>query len=313
MSQSAVNWDDLRIFLEVARQGTVNAAARRLKLDHSTVCRRVGKLETMLSIKLLDRTKQGIVVRAEARELIKHIEQMDRHASSLDDVMVRGRAEAAQVVRVATMEGLASRYIARRLPLLERFAPNVRLELVSIPQLVNLSRKEADIFLSFFAPKLPGLDSKRVAEFALFLYCSDAYLRTHGRPRSRDGLKDHVFISYIEDLLAIDAVRWLDEAIQSPKTSFNSNSIIAQCSAAEDGMGIAMLPSFVAAGLPRLVRLIPDQVVVRREVWMSVRVGQTAPARIQGVMKFLSHVFALDKDFLMGRTERLEGSPRKRA
>jgi DNA-binding transcriptional LysR family regulator len=108
-------------------------------------------------------------------------------------------------------------------------------------------------------------------------------------------------------------VRWLDEAIQSPKTSFNSNSIIAQCSAAEDGMGIAMLPTFVAAAVPGLVRLIPDQVMVRRDVWMSVRVEQSALARIQGVMKFLSHVFSIDADFLMGRTERLEGSQRKRA
>ena len=86
---SAAKWDDLRIFLEVARQGSVHAAAKRLKLDHSTVCRRIGKLESLLAVKLLDRSRKGIAVREEAQALLKHIEQMDMHASSLEDAVTR--------------------------------------------------------------------------------------------------------------------------------------------------------------------------------------------------------------------------------
>ena len=71
---SAAKWDDLRIFLEVARQGSVHAASKRLKLDHSTVTRRIGKLESLLSVKLLDRSRKGITVREEAQALLKHIE-----------------------------------------------------------------------------------------------------------------------------------------------------------------------------------------------------------------------------------------------
>ena len=82
---SAAKWDDLRIFLEVARQGSVHAASKRLKLDHSTVTRRIGKLESLLSVKLLDRSRKGIAVREEAQALLKHIEQMDMHANSLED------------------------------------------------------------------------------------------------------------------------------------------------------------------------------------------------------------------------------------
>ena len=172
MNRDVVKWDDLRVFLEVARQGSVHAAAKRLNLDHSTVCRRIGKLENLLSVKLLDRTQRGIVLRDGVQDVLRHIEHMETHANSLEDAIV-GTGTATQIVRIATMEGIASRYVARRIPLLERFAPTVKIELVSIPQPVDLSRKEADIFLSFFNPRLPGLSSKKIAEFALFLYCSE--------------------------------------------------------------------------------------------------------------------------------------------
>ena len=114
------------MFLEVARQGSVHAAARRLKLDHSTVCRRIGRLESLLAVKLFDRSRRGIAVRTEAHGLLKHIEQMDRHAGSLEDAIARGGTDASQVVRVATMEGIASGYLARCLPALEQFGKNLK-------------------------------------------------------------------------------------------------------------------------------------------------------------------------------------------
>jgi DNA-binding transcriptional LysR family regulator len=121
MNRDVVKWDDLRVFLEVARHGSVHAAAKRLNLDHSTVCRRIGKLENLLSVKLLDRTQRGIVLRDGVQDVLRHIEHMETHANSLEDAIV-GTRTATQIVRIATMEGIASRYIARRIPLLERFA-----------------------------------------------------------------------------------------------------------------------------------------------------------------------------------------------
>lgn len=305
MPEGAAKWDDLRVFLEVARQGSVHAAARRLRLDHSTVCRRIGKLELMLSLKLLDRTRKGVVVRQEARDILRHIEGMEVLATSLQDAVARTGADAPQIVRIATMEGIASRYVARRLPALYALAGNVTIELVSIPQTVDLSRREADIFLSFFNPKIPGLRSSLLGEFSLFLYGSPDYVRRYGAPRSRQDLADHTFVGYIEDLLAIDAVRWLDEVVAGPRMSFRSNSIIAQTSAAVSGMGLVLLPTFVAAGVDGLERILPGEVSVRRKVWLSVRTEQSYLARIKAVSQSLKHVFDRDEDFLLGRTGEL--------
>lgn len=300
MTLDPAKWDDLRVFLEVARQGSVHAAARRLRLDHSTVCRRIGKLESLLSVKLFDRTRRGIVIRNEAHDLLKHIEKMEFHATSLQDAVVRAGSDAVQSVRIATMEGIASQYLARRLPALSRFAANVEIELVSIPQTVDLSRKEADIFLSFFNPKAPGLTSTLYAEFALHLYASQDYLRAHGAPKSRDDLVNHVFVGYIEDLLSIHAVRWLDELVATPKMSFTSNSILAQSNAAAGGLGIVLLPTFVGAHVSSLLRVLPE-VSVLRDVWVSVRSEQRYQPRIKAVTRFLRSIFEEDREFLRGK------------
>ena len=297
--RGAAKWDDLRIFLEVARHGSVHAAARQLHLDHSTVCRRIGRLETLLAVKLLDRNRKGVFVRPEAQGLLQHVEGMDQHASSLTEMIDGG---ASTVIRLATMEGIASGYIARCIPTLAEFDPDMKMELVSIPQVADLNRKEADVFLSFFNPAKRGLRSVLVGSFSLFLYCSKDYLRLNGRPRTRSDLSRHVFVGYIDDLLAIDAVRWLDEVIVSPRMSFQSNSVLAQCNAAAQGMGIVLLPTFVACGVRRLERVLPD-ISVRREVWASVRTEHGHLARIKTALKFLKHVFARDADFLEGRTE----------
>jgi DNA-binding transcriptional LysR family regulator len=302
MTLDATKWDDLRVFLEVARQGSVQAAAKRLRLDHSTVCRRIDKLESLLSVKLFDRTRNGIVLRGEAHDLLKHVELMEFHASSLHDAVVRSGVDAAQIVRIATMEGIASQYLARRLPGLARFVANVAIELVSIPQTVDLSRKEADIFLSFFNPKVAGLTSTRYAEFALHLYASESYLRTHGAPASRADLVNHLFVGYIDDLLAIHAVRWLDEVITAPRMSFYSNSVLAQSNAAAGGLGIVMLPTFVGAYAPDLQRILPE-VSVLRDVWVSVRSEQRYQPRIKDVTRFLRHIFEADRAFLLGQPE----------
>ena len=305
MNPNAAKWDDLKMFLEVARQGSVHAAAKRLRLDHSTVCRRIGRLESLLAVKLFDRSRKGIAVRREAQGLLKHIEQMDRHAGSLEDAFVRGKSSETQVVRIATMEGIASGYLARRLPALQQFGPGVKIELVSIPQAVDLNRKEADVFLSFFNPDARGLKSALFGTFSLFLYCSKEYLRRHGPPRTRGDLDAHVFVGYIDDLLAINAVRWLDEVVTAPAMSFHSNSVFAQCNAAVSGLGIALLPTFVGEGVPGLQRILPDKVSVQRDVWVSVRTEQSHLSRIKAATQFLKQILARDAEFLLGKTSRL--------
>jgi DNA-binding transcriptional LysR family regulator len=109
----------------------------------------------------------------------------------------------------------------------------------------------------------------------------------------------------VDDLLAIDAVRWLDEVIMTPRFSFQSNSVFAQRNAALQGMGIVLLPTFVASGVAGLERILDTEISIRRDVWVSARAEHGHLARIKSVMAFLKYVFARDADFLTGKKDRL--------
>src|SRR5882724_7333067 len=93
-------------------------------------------------------------------------------------------------------------------------------------------------------------------------------------------------------------------SLDTSTMSFHSNSIIAQCNAAVSGLGIVLLPTFVAAGVAGLVRILPD-IVVRREIWVSIRTEQSHLARNKSVLRFMKYIFKRDADFLSGLTENL--------
>ena len=233
MSGGVVKWDDLRVFLEVARQGTVHAAAKKLKLDHSTVCRRIGKLEDLLAIKLLDRSQRGIVVRGGVQQLLDHIESMETHAISIEDALTGSLTSSPRRPGASPpWRALPASIWRGGSALLDRFAPNVKVEAGQHAAAGDLSRKEADIFLSFFNPRLPGLSSRKVADVALF---STARRPTRGCTGCRAAsTSSRIMCSSPTSTTCwrSTAVRWLDDLISRPKVSFYSNSILAQCNAA---------------------------------------------------------------------------------
>ena len=292
------SWEDLRILLEISRHGSLHAAAKKIGVDHATVCRHLARAEAAFGIKLVDRTRNGISVRPDAVELLRHIEHMELHAQMLFD-----GAEASQdklkIVRLASMEGLATTFIAPRMPLLGQAHPNIRLELVSTPFAVDIGKRESDLFLSFFQPPSPLLRSAKIGKFALHLYCSKAYAERRGVPKSRNDLDSHDYVGYVKDLLAIEAVRWIDELVPSPHMTFNSNSILAQRAAALAGLGIVMLPSFVAQGIADLHVILPDECVVTRDVWLSLAVDPDYLSPIRAVAMFVKEIFHAEQESLM--------------
>ncbi len=299
--RTALNWDDLRVFLEVARQGGLSQAARHLVLDHSTVSRRVAQLELVMGTKLFERARGGLALRPSGRALLQHAEVIEGRALAAAASMAARADQPRGTVRIAMMEGIGSLYLSPRLLPLRKAYPKLKLELVTSAHPFNLNRREADVFLSIFRPSGRGLWARRIGEFALGLYASRAYLKRQGTPASVEDLQRHLFIDYIDDLVAIDAVRYLGEVIANPTVVFHSNSMIAQQQAAIGGVGVVMLPAFAAAGERRLQRIVIGGMRVKRELWLSVHRDLQDLPRIRVVTGFLSDLVAADQGFLLGR------------
>lgn len=295
-----LDWDDLRVFLAVVRGGNLSQAAKQLRLDHSTISRRITQLELSLGGPLFERRRDGLRSTALAERIVAHVETMERGIVAMRESLAGSGHEAAGVVRVAMMEGIGSMYIARKLvPLADRH-PQLRVELVTSAQLVNVSRREADLFLSFFRPTGRTFDCEQVGAFSLSLYGSQAYFDRHGEPRSTAELVDHRFVSYIDDLVQVDTVRWLDEVVASPMISFFSNSMLAQMTAAASGIGLVLLPRFSVVKESDLRVVLAREVVVRRELWLSVHQDLKYSTRIKAVVEYLKELFQEDRRFLGG-------------
>jgi len=289
-----ISWDDLRVFLEISRHKTLSAAARKLRIDISTVSRRISHLETSLNETLFVRDHSGFHLTQHGGELLQYVQEMDRGALAIAEYGRRDKHEASGRVRVATMEGIATTYLAGEFTQLRRRHPRLEIELVTSANLVHVNRREADIFLSFFPADGRGLQLSPIGEFFLHLYAAPSYLESHGTPTTLEALSEHDFVSYIDDLIQLDTVRWLREAIEEPHMVFHSSSMLSQMFAAASGMGLVMLPTFTRAERFGLVAVLREHIAVSRTLYLAVHKDLQFTSRIKAVVRFLRDIVERD-------------------
>lgn len=293
------DWHDIVYFLELVRHGQLVGAARRLKVNHTTVGRRIRELERALKCKLFSRTKSGFVLTETGLKILEHAEAMEFRANSITQAAGIEGTEAGGPVRIATMEGIGSFYLGPRIKRLHGLHPSVLVELVTASRWIYLSKREADIFISFPRPVERRLLIRKIGEFRVGLYAASAYFEHRGEPRRKADLDRHDFVDYIDDQIQIEAVRWLADVVTARNVVFRSTSLIAQYTSASAGLGIAMLPTFVAAHNRDLKPVLPE-LATTRDIWLSVHEDLVDISRINAVTRFLADQVRQDKELLMG-------------
>lgn len=302
MSLSGFDWSDLVFFLELARQGRLVPAAKKLRADHTTVSRRVAELERGLNCKLFDRGADGFALTDAGQKLFNYAEIIESNALLIEENVAGLAGVPSGHVRVATMEGIGSFYLAPRMPRLRKEFPEICVELVTERHIINLTKREADISLSFVPVKGPRLISEKIGTFQLRLYASSSYLERSGTPTSIQELDQHDFVDYIDDLVAISEVRWLHEVLKPSRVVFQSSSMIAQHNAAAAGLGLVLLPSFSAADDARLVPVLASEATVSRSIWLTVHEDHQYLSRIKTVKNFLKTIVNEEQPYLNGLT-----------
>ncbi|GLS45672.1 LysR family transcriptional regulator [Methylobacterium brachythecii] len=293
------DWNDLTFFLELARHGRLMPAARRLKVDNTTVSRRIAELERSLEAKLFQRGSDGFQLTEAGHKLFAIAEVIEQKMLSVPEALGLQNAELPTgLVRVASMEGIAAFYLSAKFAEFSGIMPGIVVELVTERHLINLTKREADISVSFVPPNGPRLQVRRVGEFRLALFASEAYLARRGRPKSKAELQDHDFVDYIDDLIAIEPVHWLLEVLTPATVVFRSTSMAAQQTAVASGAGIALLPLFSAKTNPALVPVLAEDVIVRRELYLSVHEDIEHVGRVRAVTRFLANLFTEEADYL---------------
>jgi len=244
MSGSPIfTWDDLQYFLAVARTGQLSTAARHLRTSHATVSRRIDRLEFALKVKLFERNPRGYVLTVVGQRFVETAERMESEANRLQAEITSGSAAHQGVVRLSAPEGIANFFLAHQIGDFTAQHPNLSLELVTIQQIMSLSRKEADIAISLDPPKGGPYEIEKITDYRLCIYGAASYLAEHPQIKTRDELLLHPFIGYIQDMIFAPGLDYLDDVHPGIKPRFQSSSISAQLTATLQRQGASFFPA----------------------------------------------------------------------
>jgi DNA-binding transcriptional LysR family regulator len=280
-------WDDLQFFLAVARTGQLSTAARQLRTSHATVSRRIDRLEFALKVKLFERNPRGYVMTAMGGRFVETAEKMEQETERLRADLADGSMTQRGVVRLSAPEGFSNFFFATILAQFSAQHPHLSLELVTIQQIMSLSRKEADIAVVLDEPKGGPYFAEKLTDYHLQVYGSRDYLASRAPITSRDDLLQHPFISYIEEMIFAPGLDYLGDVHPRIKPQFQSSSIFAQLTATRNGLGLCVLPYFIASRYPELERVLPDEVDLQRHYWISCHRDLLQSPRVRAVMDFL--------------------------
>lgn len=283
-------WDDLMFFLAVARTGQLSTAARQLRSSHATVSRRIDRLEFALKVKLFERNPRGYVLTVIGQRFVETAEKIEAEADRLQAEISGGATAQRGVIRMSAPEGFANFFLTHRLGDFSAAYPNLALELVTIQQIMSLSRKEADLAVALDPPKAGPYFCEKISDYSLHIYGSRQYLNQHGPVRSRDELLLHPFIGYIEDMIFAPGLDYLGDVHPGIKARFQSSSIFAQLTATRHDLGLCILPHFVAKQHPELEIVLADEIELRRHYWLVCHHDLRYVPRVRMVIDFLGAI-----------------------
>ena len=281
-----LDWEDLRHFVALAEAGTLSGAARRLRVDHATVGRRVASLEGALGIRLIDRfprrcvlTEVGQQIAVLADQIREHTHAIERAARGLQVPTVSGR------VMLSAPPIFASHFLAPQLAPLRRQYPLLRLVLSGEAASVSLSRQEADLAVRLSRPQEGTSVARRLGMIHFGLYAARDY-----QALSDPG--EWEFVAYSPVLDHLPQQQWLRAVAGERPIVFEAGDLVSQQAAVRSGVGVAALPCFLVARDTELVRLAAETPAPVRELWLIVHADLRRAPAIRAVMDFVATLVA---------------------
>ena len=299
-----MNWDDIKIFLEVARAERLSIAAKRLAMDASTVSRRLHKLEEQLASQLFERTIDGHVLTLDGKQLLNAARQMEQNVNQAFEEIKNNNQENYGKVRIGVTEAFGNFFIAAHLLPLQQDFPNIQVNLLHFSRFVKISRNEADIAIAVERPKSTSMIVTKLCDYKLQLYVHPTYLsRLAEKEIALKDLGQHQWVSYVDNLLFTDELSYAKELashLSAPLTaSFSSTSIISQYSAIKSGLGMGILPCFIGDLDNNLVKLHHQEINIIRSFWLVTHPESKRLSHVATVWDYLKQLVKTQEKLLM--------------
>ncbi len=308
------DWDQLRYFLAVARARTLSAAAERLRVDTSTVHRRLGALERRLGARLFDRLSRGFVLTAEGEELLATAERVDADIVAAERCLTGSETKPAGKVRLTTVDAWASYPLGGILLDLRARFPEIEVEVTVTPRLLSLTRRETDLALRpGAAPTELGVIGRHIGQLGVAMYASKQYIETRAAPRSYDDLAGHPIVTGDDSLAHVRFVRFVLERVQGATLAFRGDSVAVIANAVRAGFGIGAIPCSLADREPDLVRVLPPHPDLSVGIWLLMHEDLRRTARVRVIADALFEALLEPRALVVGRGAAAAPAPPVRA
>ncbi|NNU80760.1 LysR family transcriptional regulator [Halovulum dunhuangense] len=256
-------WDDLRIFLAVARAESLTGAAKALRLDPATAGRRVGRLEESLDARLFVKSPQGYTLTEAGQRLFEHALRVEEAMRGALSGGVTPADALSGSVRIGAPDGCANYLLPQVCAAICEGNPGLEVQIVALPRVFNLSKREADMAIAVSRPSAGRLTVQKLADYHLHLAAAESYLERHAPIRSLGDLAGHPVVGYIPDMIFDRELDYLSE-IGTSRPEYASNSVPVQLNWIRAGAGIGIVHDFALPFAPGVRRLLTGEISLRR-------------------------------------------------
>lgn len=261
------NWDDLRLFLEVARAQSLTGAGKVLRLDAATVGRRMARFEKALDVILFVKSPQGYALTEAGlalRERAEAVEQAMRGAMA----GLEGQGDQMRgQIRIGAPDGVANYLLPQVCASIGRENPDLDIQIVALPRVFNLSRREADMAIGVSAPTAGRLLVQKITAYQLHLAASEKYLAAHGPIKQITDLRNHRMVGYIPDMIFDRELDYLS-SLGVARVPLASNSVSVQVNMLRQGGGVGVVHDFCMGFAPELRRVLGREVALSRAFYL---------------------------------------------
>ncbi len=261
-----MDWDDLRIFLAVARSESLSGAGKRLKIDAATVGRRIARLEEAMGVRLFAKSPQGYALTEEGTRLLPHAERAETALDGAREALSGPEGLSGQI-RIGAPDGCANYLLPQVLAGICDANPGLEVQIVALPRVFNLSKREADLAIAVSRPTAGRLTVQKLTDYHLHLAAHPDYLMRAAPITGPQDLCHHRLVGYIPDMIHDKELDYLAE-LGAGTVALASNSVSVQLNWLRAGAGVGVVHDFALPAAPELVRVIPDQVALTRSFWL---------------------------------------------
>ncbi|CUH81694.1 HTH-type transcriptional regulator GltR [Tritonibacter multivorans] len=272
-------WDDMKVFLAVARESSLSGAGRILKMDPATVGRRVQRFETAMDTTLFVKSPQGYALSAAGDRLLAHAEAAEQAMRAGREALSGPRETLSGQIRLGAPDGCANYLLPQVCAEISKANPDLDIQIVALPRMINLSRREADMAITVSAPTAGKLLVQKITDYKLHLAASRHYLRERQEITQLEQLKDHKMIGYIPDMIFDRELDYLAD-LGVERVQLASSSVSVQVRMAAEGAGLSVMHDFALPSHRVLRKVLKDQVSLTRSFYLVRHQGDQRSERL---------------------------------